>query len=96
MSVQINGQKVHGTGFLAARQCLDAARPVVRLLVERKTRMVESKYTMGGPQVSNPVHPDEGVKNRGFSGDSDSEDEQQGLEDAKVCGLVALWAILKT
>ena len=31
---------------MAARQHLDAARPVARLLVERRPRLAESKYTM--------------------------------------------------
>ena len=35
-----------GLGFVAARQHLDAARPVARLLVERRPRLAESKYAM--------------------------------------------------
>lgn len=82
--IQINGHQVHGTGFLAARQCLDAARPVVRLMVQRKIRIVESKYATSGTEVSGPVSSGEGVENLGFSRDSDSEDEQQNLETPKV------------
>ena len=37
---------MEGLGFVAARQHLDAARPVARLLVERRPRLVESKYAM--------------------------------------------------
>ena len=41
-----------GLGFVAARQHLDAARPVARLLVERRPRLAESKYAMVKPTNS--------------------------------------------
>lgn len=40
-----------GIGFLAARQYLDASRPVVQLLVERKILSAFSKYSMGGSSL---------------------------------------------
>ncbi|XP_022779941.1 tyrosine-protein phosphatase non-receptor type 13-like isoform X3 [Stylophora pistillata] len=52
--LEINGSKVDGVGFVAARQHLDAARPVARLLVERRPHEVESKYAMN-PQTSHEV-----------------------------------------
>lgn len=40
---------------MVARQHLDAARPVARLLVERRPRLAESKYAMS--QQTNPKEP---------------------------------------
>ena len=55
--IQINGTKVDGLGFVAARQHLDAARPVARLLVERRPRLAESKYAMAQQTNSELLSP---------------------------------------
>ena len=83
---------------MAARQHLDAARPVARLLVERRPCQVESKYSrtqQTSPEVLSPTQsldiPDE---NRTGSSDDayDSRDENgerkeidDDDEEAKVC-----------
>lgn len=54
-----------GLGFVAARQHLDAARPVARLLVERRPRLVESKYAMSKANSTDSKAP-----NKSWSVDS--------------------------
>ena len=46
-----------GLGFVAARQHLDAARPVATLLVERRPRLAESKYAMTQQADSKTLSP---------------------------------------
>ena len=46
-----------GLGFVAARQLLDAARPVATLLVERRPRLAESKYAMANQADPKTLSP---------------------------------------
>ena len=90
--IQINGTKVDGVGFVAARQHLDAARPVARLLVERRPRLAESKYAMAqqtnsellSPSQSHDV-PDQGMtassEEDGYENDDKSELKELDDED---------------
>lgn len=73
--IQINGTKVDGLGFVAARQHLDAARPVARLLVERRPRLVESKYAMGQQTNSEVLSPSQSldIPDQNMTGSSDEE-----------------------
>lgn len=60
---------------MAARQHLDAARPVARLLVERRPRLVESKYTMSQQTNSEVLSPSQSldIPNQNMTGSSDDE-----------------------
>ena len=95
---QINGVKVDGLGFVAARQHLDAARPVARLLVERRPRLAESKYTMAKQTDSKTLSPswsldtpdtntagssDEDVKDDNFER-KENDDDDDDDEDSQV------------
>ena len=64
-----------GLGFVAARQHLDAARPVARLLVERRPRLVESKYAMGQQTNSEVLSPSQSldIPDQNITGSSDEE-----------------------
>ena len=54
-------------------------------MVERKIRIVESKYATSNGQVSGPVSSAvDGVENHGFSGDTDSEEEEEHSETLQV------------
>ena len=46
---------------MAARQHLDAARPVARLLVERRPRLAESKYAMAQQPNSEVLNPSQSL-----------------------------------
>lgn len=89
---QINGTKVDGLGFVAARQHLDAARPVARLLVERRPRLAESKYAMGqqtNSELLSPLQsldiPDQDMtassEEDGYENDDKSEKKEPDDED---------------
>ncbi|XP_074610552.1 tyrosine-protein phosphatase non-receptor type 13-like [Acropora palmata] len=82
--LEINGTKVDGLGFVAARQHLDAARPVATLLVERRPRLVESKYAMTKQTDSKLVGPpsSKDVLEMNCVGSSEEEDSQ-GIENEK-------------
>ena len=95
-SLQINGVEVDGLGFVAARQHLDAARPVATLLVERRPRLVESKYSMTKQTDSKPLSPSMsedviGSDSAGYSSEEDNVDSEgkneieDEEEDSKVC-----------
>lgn len=60
---------------MAARQHLDAARPVARLLVERRPRLVESKYTMSQQTNSEVLSPSQSldIPDQNMTGSSDDE-----------------------
>ena len=78
-AIQINGVKVNGVGFVAARQHLDAARPVARLLVTRRPRIAESKYTMAQQTDSGVLSPSPSLDVSEHSADSsDDHDEPSG------------------
>jgi hypothetical protein len=85
---QIGGRKVEGIGFLAARQYLDAARPVVQLLVKRTNSVAVSKYTMGGSlEQSFSFSEDLPVNN---PSSSDDTDEDQDIEDVKELKVIII------
>lgn len=73
--IQINGTKVDGLGFVAARQHLDAARPVARLLVERRPRLAESKYAMAQQTNSEVLSPSQSldIPDKDITGSSDDD-----------------------
>lgn len=60
---------------MAARQHLDAARPVARLLVERRPRLVESKYAMGQQTNSEVLSPSQSldIPDLSMTGSSDED-----------------------
>ena len=83
-SLQINGIKVDGLGFVAARQHLDAARPVATLLVERRPRLLESKYAMAQQTDSTPLSPSRFVDVPGSNNiDTSDEEDNQDIEIKK-------------
>ncbi|XP_078359591.1 tyrosine-protein phosphatase non-receptor type 13-like [Oculina patagonica] len=73
--LEINGTKVDGLGFVVARQHLDAARPVARLLVERRPRLAESKYAMDQQTNSEVLSPSQSldIPDQNMTGSSDDE-----------------------
>ncbi|XP_020604777.1 tyrosine-protein phosphatase non-receptor type 13-like [Orbicella faveolata] len=73
--LEINGTKVDGLGFVAARQHLDAARPVARLLVERRPRLAESKYAMAQQTNSEVLSPSQSldIPDKDMTGSSDDD-----------------------
>ena len=84
---QIGGRKIDGIGFLAARQYLDAARPVVQLLVKRVNRAAESKYSMGG-SLEQSFSFSEDLPEEKIDSSPENTDEEQDVEDLeepKVC-----------
>ncbi|XP_031567263.1 tyrosine-protein phosphatase non-receptor type 13-like isoform X2 [Actinia tenebrosa] len=80
--VEIGGRKVEGIGFLAARQYLDAARPVVQLLVKRTNRAAVSKYTMGG-SLEQGYSFSEDLPEENVDSGAESTDEEQDVEDVE-------------
>ena len=77
---------------MAARQHLDAARPVARLLVERRPRLAESKYAMSQQTNSKELSPgpqsldipDEnmtGSSDEGYTIDDETEKKDNEEED---------------
>ncbi|XP_068744131.1 tyrosine-protein phosphatase non-receptor type 13-like isoform X2 [Montipora capricornis] len=82
--LEINGIKVDGLGFVAARQHLDAARPVATLLVERRPRLLESKYAMAQQTDSTPLSPSRFVDVPGSNNvDTSDEEDNQDIEIKK-------------
>ena len=72
---------MEGLGFVAARQHLDAARPVATLLVERRPRLAESKYAMDNQAgdsktLSPPWSLDLPDSNTAGSSDEDARDDR--------------------
>ena len=77
---------------MAARQHLDAARPVARLLVERRPRLAESKYTMAQQTNSELLNPSQSLdipdqdmtassEEDGYDNDDKSEKKEADDED---------------
>lgn len=77
---------------MAARQHLDAARPVARLLVERRPRLAESKYAMAQQKDSELLSPPQSLDipdlnmtgssdEDGYENDDRSEKKQHNDED---------------
>lgn len=62
---------------MVARQHLDAARPVARLLVERRPRLVESKYAMAQQTSSAMLSPTQSldIPDDNRTGSSDDADD---------------------
>lgn len=60
---------------MAARQHLDAARPVARLLVERRPRLAESKYAMAQQTNSEVLSPSQSldIPDKDMTGSSDDD-----------------------
>ena len=60
---------------MAARQHLDAARPVARLLVERRPRLAESKYAMAQETNSEVPSPSQSldIPDQDMAGSSDDD-----------------------
>ncbi|XP_020916558.2 tyrosine-protein phosphatase non-receptor type 13 isoform X2 [Exaiptasia diaphana] len=77
--VEIAGRKVDGIGFLAARQYLDASRPVVQLLVERRNQAAFSKYSMGGTSLEQSFSLSEDLTANLSQSDEDNSDQESDI-----------------
>lgn len=72
-----------GIGFVRARQMLDQARPVARLLVQRGSRTAELKYAMG--ESDSGLHIPSWSERVPSVDEVQDEGEEEELDEAKVC-----------
>ena len=95
-----------GIGFVRARQLLDQARPVARLLVERGSRLAESKYTMGDddgrgsdsgiptPSWTDRAPSEDEAEYHGHTDDDDDDDDEEDgsrADSSKVRCVATSW-----